>query len=40
MIQTNGYYLDEPRYYEDFIGGNKISGFHHYAYFFQKTKNF
>lgn len=40
MIQTNGYYLDEPRYYEDFIGGNKVSGYHHYGYYFKNNEDF
>ena len=41
MIKTNGYYLDKPKYYEDFVtGGNIRNGFCHNAYRFFDNRYF
>lgn len=41
MIKTNGYYIDRPRYYEDFLGGgHKVCGFNHKAYYFKLNGEF
>lgn len=40
MIQTNGYYLDNPKFYEDYVGGNKSSGFSHFAFCFFENGSF
>lgn len=40
MINTNGYYLESPRFYKDNIGGNEIKGFSHNAYKFNEDGSF
>lgn len=40
MIKTNGYYIDLPRYYEDYVAGNKVFGYHHYAFYFKNNGDF
>lgn len=40
MIKTNGYYLSNPAFYEDYVGGNKIEGYCHNAYKFDDDGTF
>lgn len=40
MIKTNGYYLSNPAFYEDYVGGNKIQGYCHNAYKFDDDGTF
>ena len=40
MVKTNGYYLDSPKYYEDYVGGNKRTGFCHNSYKFNDDGSF